>query len=66
MCPRRAETVPCVGRKETALAGDPVYRMQVEESTATWVSEHQGNTHYFCTPGCKDAFVENPEQYVSD
>ncbi|NIA25107.1 MAG: YHS domain-containing protein [Gammaproteobacteria bacterium] len=48
------------------MAGDPVYRMQVEESTATWVSEHQGNTHYFCTPGCKDAFVENPEQYVSD
>jgi len=62
---RSAEAVPCVGRKEIALAADSVYKMQVEESTARWASEYEGETYCFCAPGCRHVFDESPEQYVS-
>jgi len=44
---------------------DPVCKMQVEESTAAATSEYNGKTYYFCAPGCKKAFDENPEKYLA-
>lgn len=42
---------------------DPVCGMEVGQITAHQV-EHRGTTYYFCAPGCKRAFEENPEKYL--
>lgn len=44
---------------------DPVCGMQVEEQSAAATSEHQGQTYYFCSRGCKERFDRDPEQYTS-
>ncbi|MDR7418213.1 MAG: nitroreductase family protein [Armatimonadota bacterium] len=46
------------------IAIDPVCEMEVEEATAAATSEYQGRTYYFCAPGCKAAFDEDPERYL--
>ena len=46
------------------MAKDPVCGMDVDEKTATLKSEYKGQTYYFCSPGCKKAFDEEPEKYV--
>ncbi len=38
--------------------------MEVDEKTAKWKTTYQGKTYYFCAPGCKSEFEENPEKYV--
>lgn len=48
------------------MAIDPVCKMQVDEATAKWTSTHEGDTYYFCSPGCRHAFEENPGEFVSD
>lgn len=50
-----------------AMARDPVCGMQVDEQEARQkglTSEHQGQTYYFCGPGCKREFDQNPQQYA--
>ncbi|MFQ5706328.1 MAG: heavy metal translocating P-type ATPase [bacterium] len=44
---------------------DPVCGMTVDENSAKWVSEHQGQVFSFCAEGCKKAFEENPEQFLN-
>jgi YHS domain-containing protein len=44
---------------------DPVCGMEVDPDTAAGESEYMGQTYYFCAPGCKRAFDQNPEQYVN-
>jgi xanthine dehydrogenase accessory factor len=39
-----------------ATAVDPVCGMLVEIATARWTSEKDGQTYYFCAPGCKRHF----------
>jgi xanthine dehydrogenase accessory factor len=46
-------------------AVDPVCHMDVEVATARWISEHEGQTFYFCAPGCKAAFERAPAEYVT-
>jgi YHS domain-containing protein len=48
------------------MAIDPVCKMKVDEATAKWTSEYQGETYYFCSPGCKQAFEKSPEQYLAE
>jgi len=36
----------------------------VDEKTAAGKSEYNGKTYYFCSPGCKAKFDQNPKQYV--
>jgi YHS domain-containing protein len=48
------------------MAIDPICKMEVDEDTAEWKSEHEGKTYYFCAPGCKAAFEENPEKYLGE
>ena len=43
---------------------DLVCGMEVNKKDTTLVSEYNGNTYYFCSPGCKTQFDENPEQYT--
>lgn len=47
------------------MAKDLVCDMEVDEKTAKWKSNYKGKTYYFCAPGCKSEFEENPEKYVS-
>lgn len=44
---------------------DPVCGMQVDEKNAAGRSEHQGQTYYFCSQGCKTKFDQNPQQYTA-
>ena len=44
---------------------DPVCGMQIDPTKAAGTSEYKGQTYYFCNPGCKRKFDQNPEQYVS-
>ena len=46
------------------MAIDPVCKMTVDEATARWKSDYQGATYYFCAPGCKKAFDEDPQKYL--
>jgi len=47
------------------MAIDPICKMEVDEKTAQFKSDYRGKTYYFCAPGCKRAFDENPEKYVT-
>ena len=47
------------------MAIDPVCKMEVEEDKAPATSEYQGKIYYFCAPGCKKAFDQDPEKYIA-
>ena len=49
-------------RRET----DPVCDMQVDTGKPPGGTfEYQGQTYYFCGPGCNRAFQRDPEAYLS-
>ena len=48
------------------MAIDPICKMEVDEKTAQYKSEYKGKTYFFCAPGCKKKFDENPEKYVDE
>ena len=46
---------------------DPICQMEVDtDSPPGGQSEYQGTSYYFCAPGCKVAFDQEPEKYLSD
>jgi len=47
------------------MAKDPVCGMQVDEKQAAGKSEYQGKTYYFCFPGCKQRFDQEPDRYAN-
>jgi Cu+-exporting ATPase len=47
------------------MAIDPVCGMSVDPATAQWKSDYQGQTYYFCSPGCKRSFERDPEKYLN-
>ncbi|GAF70362.1 unnamed protein product [marine sediment metagenome] len=46
------------------MAIDPICKMEVDEKTAKIKSEYKEKTYYFCAPGCKKEFDDNPEKYI--
>lgn len=49
-----------------ATAIDPVCLMEVDTSNPPGgQSEYQGTHYYFCAPGCRVAFVRDPEHVLS-
>ncbi len=49
-----------------AIAIDPICKMEVDtDSPPGGQSEYQGTSYYFCAPGCKVAFEQEPEKYLS-
>ena len=49
------------------MAKDLICGMDVDEQEATakgLTSEYQGQTYYFCAPGCKKAFEADPQKYL--
>jgi YHS domain-containing protein len=49
-----------------AMSIDPICKMQVDESKCKIISEYKGKKYYFCAPGCKRSFDQNPEKYLTD
>jgi len=47
------------------MAKDPVCGMEVKPEESAGTVEYNGETYYFCAPGCKGAFEKNPEQFLS-
>ena len=48
-----------------ATAIDPICKMEVDtDNPPGGQSEHEGTTYYFCAPGCKVAFEQDPEKYL--
>lgn len=47
-------------------AVDPVCGMTVEVKTARWHTEHDGQTWYFCAPGCQRRFEAEPSAFAGD
>lgn len=43
---------------------DPVCGMPVPAAVALQSATHEGRTFYFCAPGCRERFVENPALYL--
>ena len=43
---------------------DPVCGMEVDEKTAEAKVEYKGQTYYFCAIACKEAFQDNPEEFL--
>ncbi len=52
------------GKEVVKMAKDPVCGMEVDEKSAPAKSEHMGKTYYFCSPGCKKSFDDNPAKYT--
>jgi xanthine dehydrogenase accessory factor len=52
---------------ETAAdtAVDPVCGMTVTIADARFVSDHDGETYYFCAPGCQRSFEADPARFIS-
>ena len=49
-----------------ATAIDPICQMKVHTDNPPGGStEYQGTTYYFCSPGCKVAFQQDPESHLS-
>jgi Cu+-exporting ATPase len=46
------------------MAIDPVCKMKVDPEKAAAKAEYQGQTYYFCAPGCKTAFEKEPDKYL--
>jgi Cu+-exporting ATPase len=38
--------------------------MEIQPEEAAGTSEYEGQTYYFCSPGCKRDFDLDPERYV--
>lgn len=46
------------------MATDPVCHMMVDERSAKFRAEHDGEAYYFCSAGCMNAFRANPAKYA--
>ncbi|MEX2161558.1 MAG: YHS domain-containing protein [Anaerolineales bacterium] len=46
------------------MVTDPVCGMQVDPNKPGATSEYQGQTIFFCSPGCKADFDKDPEKYM--
>ncbi|MBV8717754.1 MAG: XdhC family protein [Chloroflexi bacterium] len=53
---RRSRTQsPRIAERATAI--DPICGMTVDVASAKWTVEKDGQTYYFCAPGCRRAFL---------
>lgn len=52
-------------QKADETAVDPVCGMTVKKASAKATFDHQGQTYYFCSAGCKDRFAKEPDKYLA-
>ncbi len=43
---------------------DPVCGMEVDPEKASEKADYQGHTYFFCAPGCKVQFEQEPNSYL--
>ncbi|HLA69163.1 MAG TPA: YHS domain-containing protein [Bacteroidota bacterium] len=43
---------------------DPVCGMMIDEEFAAGSALYDGQTYFFCAPGCLHSFVEKPAKYL--
>lgn len=43
---------------------DPVCKMEIESEKAAATSDYKGQKIYFCAPGCKAKFDQEPEKFM--
>lgn len=48
----------------SGTAVDPVCGMEVAADESSRPFEHEGETYYFCCPGCRASFAADPEAYL--
>ncbi len=46
------------------MVTDPVCNMKIDEKRANSNYEYKGTKYYFCSEGCRNEFVKNPEKYI--
>jgi P-type Cu+ transporter len=46
------------------MAIDPVCGMKVDPHTAKHRAEYGGRPYYFCSAGCREKFLTDPERYL--
>jgi xanthine dehydrogenase accessory factor len=63
--PRTARTPLPVVESTVVTAVDPVCGMSVAAVPASLHLEHAGTTYYFCGPGCRQAFADDPVRYLA-
>ena len=61
-CLRSHQFIKC-GHAMTTVT-DPVCGMEVDTDAAEWRSVYRGREYYFCAPGCKTAFDEDPARFI--
>ncbi|HSR42893.1 MAG TPA: XdhC family protein [Longimicrobiales bacterium] len=59
-----ASTSSAAATGSPTFATDPVCGMSVEVEEARHTAEWRGRTWYFCCPGCRRSFEEEPEAFV--
>ena len=58
--------LPLFNRSGSAKATDPVCDMHVDiRKPPGGTHDHDGETYYFCGPGCRIAFSKEPDAYLS-
>ncbi len=50
-------------KESEGLATDPVCGMQIDPKKAAAARTHEGQTFYFCSPGCAKTFDVDPHRY---
>jgi len=49
-----------------SITRDPVCGMTVDPNAGKPSHEHAGHTYHFCSAGCRDKFVAEPQKYLGD
>ncbi|HEX6206792.1 MAG TPA: heavy metal translocating P-type ATPase [Actinomycetota bacterium] len=49
---------------EPQTVTDPVCGMEIDPAGAAASEEHEGHMYFFCSTGCRDAFVADPERFT--
>ena len=58
--------IPLFGMGKADTDVDPVCKMDVDvKKPSGGTHEYEGQTYYFCGPGCRVAFSKEPEAYLS-
>ena len=50
---------------KSPLVKDPVCGMTVDPATARHKAGHAGATYYFCSAGCREKFLAEPERFLA-
>lgn len=52
------------GIQMAEMVKDPVCGMEIRPEDAVATGEHAGVSFYFCSKGCYNAFVKDPDRYA--